>query len=162
MSSDQNPYEITPKAPLNEVDTDPQATLKYAGFWIRVAAAIIDTIVILIITLPVLFAIYGSGYWSSPELVKGPSDILINYLFPLVFSIVLWMKIGGTPGKRLLGLKVLSESTQQYVSAGQGVLRYVGYFVAMLPLFLGLIWVAFDKKKKGLHDYLAGTVVVYD
>ena len=161
MSQDQDPYKITPQADLNQEGQD-TPVYRYAGFWIRVAASIIDTIVIAIITLPVLFAVYGSEYWVSGELAQGPVDILVSYVFPVIFTIVLWMKFGGTPGKRLLGIKVLNEQTHQHVDALKGFVRYLGYFVSMIPLFIGLIWVAFDKKKKGFHDHIAGTVVVYD
>ena len=47
-------------------------------------------------------------------------------------------------------------------STGQLIGRYLGYYVSMIPLCLGLIWVAFDARKQGWHDKLAGTVVVRD
>ena len=57
-------------------------------------------------------------------------------------------------------LKVLDERTGENVTVGQGIIRYIGYFPAILVLFIGLIWVAFDPKKQGWHDKMAKTVVV--
>lgn len=156
-SDDQsNPY-ATPQANL---DNGLSRSYAYAGFWVRAAAAIVDTIVILIITWPLMFWLYGSEMFTGTDMVKGVGDVLLSYIFPLVFTIALWMKFGGTPGKRLLKIKVLDEKTGQYLSLGKSLLRYVGYFVSILGLFIGFIWVAFDSKKKGWHDHIAGTIVV--
>jgi uncharacterized RDD family membrane protein YckC len=133
---------------------------EYAGFWVRAVASIIDTIVILIITSPFLYWIYGAEMLTSTDLIKGAADVLLSYIFPLIFTIALWMKFGGTPGKRLLKIKVLDEKTGQYLSLSQSLLRYFGYFVSIIGLFIGFIWIAFDSKKKGWHDHIAGTVVV--
>ena len=54
----------------------------------------------------------------------------------------------------------MDAETGEAMSLGQSVVRYLGYFVAALPLCLGLIWVAFDPRKQGWHDKIAGTVVV--
>ena len=45
-------------------------------------------------------------------------------------------------------------------SKGRRVLRYIGDYIAMLPLFLGILWVAWDPRKQGWHDKIAGTVVI--
>lgn len=152
-----NPYK-SPTADLGQ-GHEP-GTPHYAGFWVRVVAAIIDSILILAITFPLLFAIYGQAVIASDKFVQGPGEVLISYVLPMALTIFLWMKFGGTPGKRILGLKVLDEKTGEHLTGGKSILRYIGYFASMLVLFLGIIWVAFDKKKKGLHDHIAGTVVV--
>lgn len=59
-----------------------------------------------------------------------------------------------------ISAKIVDARTGQPASTGQLIGRYFAYFVAMLPLFLGIVWVAFDKRKQGWHDKLAGTVVV--
>ena len=45
-------------------------------------------------------------------------------------------------------------------STAQFIIRYLGYYVSIIPLFLGIIWVGIDKRKQGFHDTLAGTVVL--
>jgi uncharacterized RDD family membrane protein YckC len=57
---------------------------------------------------------------------------------------------------------VVDAETGQAVPGGRLVVRYLGYYVSIIPLLLGLIWVGFDAKKQGWHDKLAKTVVVRD
>ena len=137
-----------------------ESELEYVGFWARVGAAVIDTIIILIVTLPLLAAIYGADYWTSERLVHGPADLLLSYVFPAVFAIGLWLKFAATPGKMAFNATVVDARTGARPTLGQCVIRYIGYFVAMLPLMLGIIWVGFDPRKQGWHDKMAGTVVV--
>ncbi|WP_333607079.1 RDD family protein [Arsukibacterium sp.] len=134
--------------------------VKYAGFWIRVAASIIDTVLLLIIILPLLTLIYGSEYWANEKMFHGFWDLLLNYILPAVAIILFWIYKSATPGKMALGLKVVDANTGQAVPVGRLIGRYLGYYVSSLPLLLGLIWVGFDKKKQGWHDKLAGTVVI--
>lgn len=133
---------------------------EYAGFWVRVVATLIDTVLIMVITLPLLWSIYGESYFESTAILNGSADFLISWVLPAVGVIVFWMVKQATPGKMALSLRVLDADTGNSLSAGQSVGRYLAYFVSMLPLFIGIIWVAFDKKKQGWHDKLAGTVVV--
>jgi len=139
-----------------------EQNLEYAGFWVRTGATVIDTLLIMLITFPLLFAIYGWSYLDPQrsEFLAGPADFLISWVFPAVAVIVFWRYRQATPGKMILSLAILGAKTGSKPSAGQCTGRYFGYFVSMLPLFIGLIWVAFDKKKQSWHDKLAGTVVV--
>jgi RDD family len=62
---------------------------EYAGFWIRTGAALIDSILILIITVPILTVIYGTDYWAGESIFLGFWDALLNYILPaslLLFS----------------------------------------------------------------------------
>ena len=59
-----------------------------------------------------------------------------------------------------LGAEVVDAKTGAALSVRQSIGRYLGYYVSILPLLLGLVWVAFDPRKQGWHDKLAGTVVV--
>ena len=71
-----------------------------------------------------------------------------------------WWAKQATPGKLLIGAQIVDEKTGGKPSTAQLVGRYLGYYVSIIPLFLGIIWVAFDTRKQGWHDKLAGTVVV--
>ena len=135
---------------------------EYAGFWIRVAAALIDSLVMLIVIGLPLTLIYGSGYWTSPEPVKGVWDFLLQYIAPACLVVWFWIKYLATPGKMALRLKVVDAKTGQALSTPQAIGRYLGYYVSALPFMLGIIWVGIDKKKQGFHDKLAGTVVIRD
>ncbi|KPN71164.1 RDD family protein [Neisseria sp. 83E34] len=137
--------------------------MNYAGFWIRTAAGIIDTIILMIVILPLMYLIYGDAYFVMSEEIRysfGFWDTFLNYIFPAIFTLFFWNKFAATPGKMLLALKVVDAETGKDIDLRQSIIRYVGYFIAILPLFLGLIWIAFDKRKQGWHDKIAGTVVV--
>ena len=134
--------------------------LAYAGFWVRTWAAVLDTLLLLITTFPLLLAIYGTQYLDSLHLVHGPMDILISFVFPVVVVIAFWVYRSATPGKMVISSVIVDAKTGCRPTLRQCVVRYLGYYLATLPLGLGLLWVAFDGKKQGWHDKLAGTVVV--
>ncbi len=135
--------------------------IRYAGFWIRTGAAIIDSLLVLVVVMPLLTSIYGTDYWLTEANMQGPLDALINYVFPAVAVILFWVYKSATPGKMLTKLKIVDARTLGHPSTPQFVGRYLGYYLATLPLLLGIIWVAFDKRKQGWHDKLAGTVVIH-
>lgn len=137
--------------------------VEYAGFWVRLGATVIDTVLVMAITVPLVIAVYGWDYFD-PELnsgmFAGPADFLITWVLPLVAVIWFWRAKQATPGKMALRLRVVDADSGQTLSMGQSVGRYFAYLVSTLPLFLGFLWVAFDRRKQGWHDKLAGSVVV--
>jgi uncharacterized RDD family membrane protein YckC len=137
-----------------------ESELEYVGFWLRVGAAIIDTLLLGVITWPLLAAIYGKSYWASGALIKGPADFLLSWVLPAVAVVAFWIARQATPGKMAISARIVDAETGRSPTAGQLIGRYFGYFVSILPLFAGIIWVAFDRRKQGWHDKLAGTVVV--
>ena len=120
----------------------------------------IDTILVLIIITPILTKIYGSSYWLGETYIQGYWDILFSYVLPAFAVIIFWVYKSATPGKMALNLSIVDARTGGKPSVGQFIIRYIGYYVAMLPLFLGIIWVGIDPRKQGWHDKLAGTVVI--
>lgn len=134
--------------------------LEYVGFWPRVGAALIDTLLLLFITVPLVTLIYGRQCWSSTEWVHGPADFLINWFLPAVAVVLFWVYRQATPGKIAIGARIVDARTGGKPGTGQLVGRYLGYYVSIIPLMLGILWVAFDPRKQGWHDKLAGTVVV--
>ncbi len=133
---------------------------EYAGFWIRTGAAVIDSILVVIIVSPILTAIYGTDYWLSVPVTQGFGGNLIEYLLPAIAIVAFWIYRSATPGKMINNLAIVDAKTGGKPSTGQFIGRYLGYYVSVIPLFLGIIWVAIDKRKQGWHDKLAGTVVV--
>ncbi len=134
--------------------------LEYVGFWRRVLASIIDSLLIGMITLPLLLAFYGMAYLSSDNFIEGPIDFLVSYVLPAVAIILFWVWKQATPGKMAMSAKIVDAKTGKEPSLGQYIVRYLSYFVSVLPLCLGFLWVAFDSKKQGWHDKIAGTVVI--
>ncbi|NIP39067.1 MAG: RDD family protein [Candidatus Dadabacteria bacterium] len=148
---------------------DKSGELEYAGFWIRLFAAILDSVLIAIVTLPILWGIYGNEYFDSgseyfemSNMIRGFWDFIISWVLPAVAVILFWIYRSATPGKMYFELKVVDAATGEKPALGQSIIRYLGYFVSTLPLLLGLIWVAFDKKKQGWHDKIANTYVIID
>ncbi len=133
---------------------------KYAGFWIRTVAAIIDTLLMIIIIAPVLTGIYGKEYWLSDSLIQGSWDVMFSYILPAIAVVLFWAYKSATPGKMLMKLTIVDAKTGGKPSTGQLIGRYLGYYVSIIPLCLGIIWVGIDKRKQGWHDKLAGTVVI--
>jgi len=134
--------------------------LEYVGFWARVGAALIDTVLVMIVCAPLVTLVYGRTYWTSTAFLQGPADFLINWLLPAIAVVVFWIYRQATPGKIAIGARIVDAESGGRPSPRQLIVRYLGYYVSMLPLMAGIVWVAFDPRKQGWHDKLAGTVVV--
>jgi uncharacterized RDD family membrane protein YckC len=135
--------------------------LEYVGFWRRAVATLIDTALFMLVAWPVLYAIYGAEYFESDRLIYGRADVWISWILPLVGTIWFWVaRNGQTPGKMVVGARIVDAESGSTISVGKGVARYIGYFISMLGLCIGFFWVGFDPKKRGWHDHIAGTVVV--
>lgn len=139
----------------------------YAGFWRRLGATLIDTLLLLSISFVLLYLAYGSNYFASAHERQGlfnyygVTDFLINQVLPLIAAVYLWVRFRGTPGKRLLDCQVVDADSGEALSVKQAVLRYFAYLVSILPLCLGFLWIAWDKRKQGFHDKIARSVVLY-
>lgn len=136
--------------------------IKYAGFWLRFGAFLIDLLVMAIVLYIPLTFIYGEDYWVGEQIVSGFWDIMLSYVVPFIATIWFWLRFMGTPGKMVLKLRVVDAATGNRMGAGQAIGRYFAYLVALIPIGLGFIWIAIDKRKQGWHDKLSGTVVVRD
>ncbi len=136
--------------------------VEYVGFWARVVAALVDTFWMLLIIVPIIWWTYGAEYFALVEgkLVAGAVDLLAQYIFPAIAVVIFWLTRGATPGKMVIGAVIVDATTLGKIGTGQAILRYIGYYVSMIPLLLGLIWVGFDARKQGWHDKIAGTLVI--
>ncbi|HSA91294.1 MAG TPA: RDD family protein [Burkholderiales bacterium] len=120
----------------------------YAGFWPRAAAALIDALIVVVILGP-LVALLGPRTWD-----------LAGFLAVAAAVIGFWRTCGATPGKIALGVKIVDAATGGPPTLGRLVLRFLAYFVSALPLYLGFLWAAFDRRKQSWHDKIARTVVI--
>ena len=77
------------------------------------------------------------------------------------YFVLFWSAAGQTPGMRLLRVRVLGPEGRP-PSIGRSLVRLVGLVLAIVPLFAGFVPVLFTERRRGLPDFLAGTVVVYD
>jgi uncharacterized RDD family membrane protein YckC len=142
--------------PRVELDTD---QLHYAGFWLRLLSLLIDTLILMPVIYALAYTIYGPAYFTSATILQGPADLVITYVLPVAATIGFWKWKSATPGKIILGLKIVDANGAQ-PSTGQYLSRYFAYLISMLPLFLGYFWVAWDRHKQAWHDKLARTYVI--
>jgi RDD family len=70
--------------------------IEYVGFWVRVGATLVDTIFLLLLTVPPLWAINS---WTTSGFVNGTAELLLAWIAPAVIVIVLWLRKQATPGK---------------------------------------------------------------
>lgn len=134
--------ESQPAAPETPAPPVALVTLPRAGFWIRIAASLIDTIVVgLVIMLTVSF---------------------MESFFILIFMaycVGLWALKGTTIGGIVCGLKVI-RLDERPVDWTVAIVRGLGGFLSLVVAGLGFIWVAFDREQQSWHDKIAGTVIV--
>jgi uncharacterized RDD family membrane protein YckC len=147
---------------------------RYGGFWRRTMAFLTDTVIIMFILLIILFvgmlALWSGssspyGELVSEELLDTLIGFMISYSFVAVLIHMLYFTYfhgtcGQTPGKMIFGLQVV-QTTGEEMTLGLAFLRWIGYIISKIFLYLGFIWVAFDLRKQGWHDKIAGTVVIH-
>ncbi|MEM7014809.1 MAG: RDD family protein [Verrucomicrobiota bacterium] len=158
--------------------------LKAAGFGMRFVAKFIDMIIVMIVLTPisifVMIKVYGLEMLMDPtrqdELVyPWWVDVGLTLVF-LVLVIFIWKLMKGTPGKRLLGLRIVDARTGEDPPMWRLSLRSLGYILSMMPIIpirydvgwgwllipvgLGFFWVLISKKNYGWHDMISGAIVV--
>lgn len=144
------------------------ASLSYAGFWRRCLAFFIDYLLLSALLAPLLYLIYGRGYflWLVEAKgfleVYGAADLLLVKILPFLLLVIFWRRLGATPGKILLDCRVVDARTLEKISFMHAFIRAAAYILSALPVYLGFFWIAFDRRKQGLHDKLAGTLVLHD
>jgi uncharacterized RDD family membrane protein YckC len=142
--------------------------IRYAGFWRRLLATVIDNILL----IPLLGFLGASVFGSSQDLALASEPLavgqvqaaLAQQVLPLFVGLLLvvffWVRFLGTPGKLLLRCRVVDAASGKALSVTQSVARYLGYVLCVLTLGVGFVWIAWDARKQGWHDKLAGSVVI--
>lgn len=134
--------------------------LEYVGFWLRVWAVVIDTVLVMIILVPLQFLTRTHDISEWGALSAESVDIWLSIILPAVAAIAFWSYKQATPGKMVIGARIVCAKTGGPPSLAQYIIRYLAYSLSSAVFMLGWIWVAFDRRKQGWHDKLAGTVVV--
>ena len=148
--------------------------MTYAGFWKRFVAGLIDLFIMLIlmtIVEGIIIYIYTGeavlGKRALEELYFLHKLYFLHILNNLIGTLVSWIYHAtfessskqATPGKMVLGIKV-TDLEGRPVGFGKATGRYFGKIISMIILGIGFIMVAFTRKKQGLHDIMAGCLVV--
>jgi uncharacterized RDD family membrane protein YckC len=135
----------------------------YAGFWLRFAAYLIDTVIMLLVFVPLgavlAIILAASGNQDIELLVAAPirvGSILAGWLYGSLLESSSWQ---GTIGKRVIGLRV-TDLNGNRISFAKATGRHFGKILSSLICLVGFIMAAFTEKRQALHDQLAGTLVL--
>ncbi len=139
---------------LDDLEAPRQFRPEYAGFWLRVAAYILDGI---IVSIPV-YLIYGTvgGSFLEPNLVARLVGVVIAVAYFVYFES---SERQATFGKQAVGIYV-TDMNGERITVGQALGRYFGKIISALILLIGFIMAGFTEKKQALHDIMAGTLVL--
>ena len=151
----------------------------YAGFSSRLLAFWIDIILVTIVVLigagllaaftfilpvPQIMETFNNlfpGMGGSIQYVIGLLSLsAVGFLLYVLYNLIFWALAGQTPGKALLGLRIVGKGGQQ-VNPIRGMLRLAGYLLCIFSLGLGFLWILLSDRRQGWHDILAGTYVIY-
>ena len=131
----------------------------YCGFWIRVLAYLIDGI-LLTIVYGIVARLLGIDIFESDWRHYDPLGNLLSLVIGwLYFALLESSERGATVGKMVMGLRVVTSDGQR-LSFMNATGRYFAKILSAIILFIGFIMVAFTDKKRGLHDMIAGTLVI--
>jgi len=167
---------------MEVISNSEQNHVKYAGFWLRFAAYILDQFVIgfagFIIAVPIIIAIVAFGFKlsffdNSKDFFNEGGLMMVGGIIGLVvlaamFSIMMkWLyyalmessKYGGTLGKMALSIKVVDMEGNR-ISFGRATGRYFSRIITNMTMLIGYIIAGFSEKKQALHDMIAGCLVV--
>ena len=138
----------------------------YAGFFVRLAAYLIDMIllgvILIFIRIPVwiITLVNPDNILMKPVLFKFTTWSIILYLITVFYFVILTYVSGSTVGKKLMNLKVISNTDEKLSLFNVLYRETIGKYLSSL-LCIGYILIGLDTEKKGLHDILCDTRVIY-
>jgi uncharacterized RDD family membrane protein YckC len=150
---------------------------RFAGFWIRLVALIIDSIILGVAGSAVQLLFMGGAFRQMAGLSQPvPPDqalavfgammgtlavsFLVGTAMAATYEGLFIGKLGATPGKMVLGLKVVRPDGGP-VSMGRAFGRYLGKWLSYITLCIGFIIAAFDPEKRAMHDMIVDTRVIH-
>jgi uncharacterized RDD family membrane protein YckC len=151
--------------------------VRYAGFWIRFVARLIDGVLLgvvnAIIRIP-LVVMLGVGFGDGRVFARGGSglvflpavmgllgiSVIISIALAVVYEVYFVSTRGGTIGKLVLGLKIVRADGSP-MTAGLALGRYFAQWLSGAILLIGYIMAGFDAEKRALHDHICQTRVIY-
>jgi uncharacterized RDD family membrane protein YckC len=147
-------------------------TGRYAGWWRRVGASLLDSLIWFGFLMPGFIALGAGPSEVEPCTVDGESGLCevptagtaaVAVLLFLGFGIpylVIYCRMlgkGATWGRRAAGYRVLDERTMQPIGTGRAVGRFFATYVSALPCYLGLLWPLWDSEHRTFHDMIVRT-----
>jgi len=138
------------------------AILPRAGFVSRLAAFVVDALLLALSLRITQWILDGIAHNLGRLALPIDLSAVVLAVWPFVIAgylVTFWTTLGQTPGKWLLGLRVVSVGGGR-LRVGQALLRVAGYILSALPCYLGFVWML-GPDRRAWHDRLAGTEVVY-
>ena len=124
-----------------------------------VDAAIIDLIA-LVVGVGVGLALSILSISDNLQTVLLACGAAAFAVWTVAYFAVFWSTTGQTPGNRLMHIRVCDRDDDAVLSARRSLLRFGALVLAALPLFAGFLPILVDDRRRGVHDMLAGTIVV--
>ena len=159
----RSPYR-PPAARVDDLAELALGNLTYAGFWVRFAAAMLDTLVLILfavafgVLLTLVWMLLGFGLASLPDAAwTNLLGLLLSWLY---FALLESGPRCATYGKRALHLQVLAAADLTRIGFLRASARWIARFLSTFLLALGYLMQPFTPRKRALHDYIAGTVVI--
>jgi uncharacterized RDD family membrane protein YckC len=163
-----------------EPQVGPAPGYEFARHGGRLVAYILDCILIYILLVGPLLVLYAIGGAIGSD-ISRPRDVsagraanpdafsIFALVVVLILGIVLvfgyfpffWARSGQTPGMKPFGLVVVRDADGGPLRTRTAILRLIGLYIASSVFYLGFIWIFIDKRRRGWHDLIAGTVVVH-
>jgi len=158
-------------------DIGPAPGIEFAGYGGRLLAYILDGFLIGIVsTVLILIGVVllaggssvetdASGAITSASVnAGGLGGLLLTVVLASLFSLLyfpwFWARGGQTPGMRVTGLRVVSDRDGSPIGWGTAFVRLIGLWIAIACIYIGIIWIFIDKRRRGWQDLIAGTLVI--
>ena len=144
-------------APISMATPVTFGLIRYAGFWIRAVAFIIDAVMLAVVFFVITFFLTTSYEETGPARMAAVLQSVISILYLAAF----WASpMQATLGQKICGLRVVDEFGSNRLSFMRAFGRALALMLSGLLLGIGYLMVAFTERKRGLHDMIAGTCVV--
>jgi uncharacterized RDD family membrane protein YckC len=138
------------------------APARRAGAVSRLAAFLVDAVLLGIVLRGTSWTLLATQHafrsFARPVNVAAIIFAAVPFV-AAAYNVVFWRLYGQTPGKWLMGIKVVPLAGGG-MRTRDALVRFFGYLVSALPFYLGFLWIL-GPARQGWHDRLAGTQVVY-
>ena len=140
------------------------ARVRYGGIATRALALTVDVAIVQVIVIAgaAVLALIGSLVGNLE--LDTPGRILAACAWALTvatYFVFFWSTVGQTPAMRMMQIRVSMADDGTTPGIGRSIVRLIGLVLAIIPLFAGFLPVLFDDRRRGIHDMLAGTVVIH-
>lgn len=152
------------QAPVEEMG--PAPGVRFAGHGARLIAYIVDGFILGVVILALSFVFFaimaGAAAADSAGAAVGGGLLWLVAVFvvSLAYFPWFWARGGQTPGMKIFHIRVVRDADGGPISGTSAVLRLLGFWVNSVVFYIGFIWIFVDKRRRGWHDLIAGTVVI--